>query len=67
MEWKNGGMEEWRNGGMEEWRNGGMEEWWNGGMVGWQNILRHRKTESPKTLDAWLCKTKVSQMELQIL
>ena len=35
-------------------------------MVEWQNILRHRKTESPKTLDAWLCKTKVSQMELQI-
>ena len=32
----------------------------------WQNILRHRKTQSPKTLDAWLCKTKVSLMELQI-
>ena len=42
-------------------------EWWNGGMVEWQDILRHRKTESPKTLDALLCKTKVSQMELQIL
>ena len=27
-------------------------------MVEWQNILRHRETESPKTLDAWLCKKK---------
>ena len=35
-------------------------------MVEWQNILRHRETESPKTLDAWLCKKKVSQMELPI-
>ena len=26
----------------------------------WQNILRHRKTESPKTLDAWLCKTSLT-------